>query len=125
MTLFLVTMTFGIIQYGIIMYTANSVSQLSREAARYAAVHGTESDEVLEDGLRAYLSKQLGSTSIDMDDLEIGSIVRPDGSDRGDPVQVTIGYNLRDGDKLFLPAGFPGLKQFEQDYERTATAMIE
>jgi Flp pilus assembly protein TadG len=38
----LMLMMFGLIQYGIIWNSMVSVSQLTRDATRYAAVHGTE-----------------------------------------------------------------------------------
>ena len=75
MTLVVLPISIGILQYGIVMSTANQLEQISREGARYAAVHGTEAtfagSESTVGSLRYYLKNLVVAqrTSISWTDL--------------------------------------------------------
>ncbi|MCS6863337.1 MAG: pilus assembly protein [Abditibacteriales bacterium] len=116
---FLLILSLLIIQYGVIMNTAITLSHLSREGARYAAVRpGTDA------AIRSYIQTATPGL-IKYSDMTI-TITPAEGSSTrvsGNPITVTITYNMQR--KLFLPSTFFGIPIFSPTYSTKATMLIE
>lgn len=115
----LLVLSLLIVQYGVIMNTTVTLSHLSREGARYAAVHpGTDA------AIRSYIQTATPGL-IRYNDLTITVTPTEGSSSRvsGNPISVTITYNMQR--KLFLPSTFFGIPIFSPNYSTKATMLIE
>jgi Flp pilus assembly protein TadG len=93
----LLVLTLGLIQWGIIFNTSIGITNLSREGARYAAVHYDNDADI-----RSYINSNL-PPGIRQSDLKI-DISPPEGSAErkgGQAIKVTLSYDM--SKKLFLP----------------------
>lgn len=117
----LMMLTMLIIQYGIIFFTINGLTNLSREGARFAAIAPT-SNTVIRQHIQDVLPP-----NINYSDLTItispaeGSTVRATASNG--LISVTISYPMTK--KLFLPSTFFGFPIFSQTYTTTTQMMVE
>lgn len=115
----LLVLSLLIVQYGVIMNATVTLSHLSREGARYAAVHpGTDA------AIRSYVQTATPGL-IKYSDMTI-TITPTEGSASrvsGNPITVTITYDMRR--KLFLPSTFFGIPIFSPNYSTKATMLIE
>lgn len=117
----LLVLSMLIIQYGIIFYTTLSVTNLTREGARYAATAPVSDDPIFT------RIQNVMPPNIKYSDLNItispdeGDSVRAVGS--GGLITVTITYDM--SKKLFLPSTFFGAKIFSSTYSTQATMMVE
>lgn len=122
----LIFLSMGLIQYGIIYTTTIQLTNLARDGARFAAIHGTES--TVETQVEDYIqTRTVNGTTIraaDVPDANI-AVVRPNGGSSGQPVTVTVTYDMRR--KFILPvARWAGLNQsFWNAYGSSATMIIE
>ncbi len=110
----LISLTLAIIQYGIIFNAPNTLSQVTREGARAAAVFAlktaAQSPGVTQNSDQYIVSRiqaAAAPTSLDMSDAAIArgdvtiSITPPLNSEtstprvKGQPIQVSISYNMR------------------------------
>jgi Flp pilus assembly protein TadG len=115
----LLVLSLLLVQYGVIMNTTVTLSHLSREGARYAAVHPTT-----DAAIRSYIQTATPGL-IKYSDLTI-TITPTEGSSSrtsGNPITVTITYNMQK--KLFLPSTFFGIPIFSPTYTTKATMLIE
>ena len=124
----LLPLTLGILQFGVIMSTANQVEQLTRDGGRWAAVHAQstnfDSDENTSGSLKNYMKTQTaGLTTVKWSDLTI--TVTPSASSRavGNPLVVTVTYPMTK--KLFIGTQFPGLSRWNTNYTTKATFVME
>jgi len=109
----------GIIQYGLYMNAQVTLAHLSREAARYAAVHPAYNSDVL-----TYL-QSITPSSVPYNDLVV-SITPSEGNSQrvmGNPIAVTLTYDMRK--KMFLPANFLGVPIFNKTYSVKTSMVIE
>jgi Flp pilus assembly protein TadG len=92
---------FGVIEGGWLLYNQNEVTNAARDGARYAAVHGTESQglssasdianyTVDTDDVKAVIVKRLSISH--PDDIQV-TVSKPDGDmSPGNHVKVTVTY---------------------------------
>lgn len=107
-----------IVQYSVLMNTAASVTNLSREGARYAA-RAPESDSAIKQQVRDAVPNGITITD---DDITISPASTANRS-QGLPITVSVSYDM--SKKHFLPANFFGLRIFAQSYVSSTTMMIE
>lgn len=105
----LLSLTMGMLQYGVIYNTNIQLTNLAREGARYAAVHATESTAATQ--TRTYLRDIATRTVISQSSLtddKIAFTTGTGGATAGSPITITIYYDMRK--KFFLPVpGWAGL----------------
>lgn len=130
----LLTLTMGLMQYGLLFNTASSLTNIAREGARYSAVHATEanSDPAIRTYVRTVAAK-FGIPATALPDSRIviemvnGSNGLPAARSSGNPIRVRVIYDMRQ--RFFLPYSgknaFPGLAQFDDTYESSATMVLE
>ncbi|HEX8463975.1 MAG TPA: TadE family protein [Abditibacterium sp.] len=148
MTFILLPLTLGLIQFGLVLNASNTMTQIAREAGRYAAVHCQEATfdstatVTLASGiapappatgaqasLRYYLWTVTTPTGIRWDDIRNNIVVDPaPGSARtsGQPISVTITYPMTR--KVFVGSLFlltPALNKLKQPYVAESTFVIE
>ncbi len=115
----LLVLSLTMIQYGVIMNATVTLSHLSREGARYAAVHPATDSAIL-----SYIQTATPGL-VKFSDMTI-TITPTQGSATrvsGNPITVTITYNMQK--KLFLPSTFFGIPIFSPTYTTKATMVIE
>jgi hypothetical protein len=115
----LLTLTLGLIQWGILFNTSIAITNLSREGARYAAVN-YEKDKPIKD----YVLNNL-PPNIRKGDVKIRVLPAEGSADRtsGKPIRVIVRYDM--SKKLFLPNGIFGLKFFDKQYRADGRMMME
>ncbi|MDQ3815110.1 MAG: pilus assembly protein [Armatimonadota bacterium] len=121
----LLTLTMTMIQYGIIMNTTLTVSHLSREGARYAAVKPTDDTNTAKTGIKDYIEKAATSTPVKYSDctITVSPAVGASTRSSGNPITITISYPM--SKKCFLPQKFLGVTIFSSNYVAQETMMIE
>ena len=124
----LLALSMGLLQIGIIYSASLTLTNLTREAARFAAVHGTVPMPSLRDQVIAELRRKAQGTTINPNDLHNSSVqvivpTPPPGQTvTGRPVRVEVNYDMRK--KFFLPASFPGLSSPRFSNFRTTAQMV-
>lgn len=120
----LLILTMMIIQYGIIFYTRNSLTNLCREGARFAATAPTTNAPIL-----AQIANKI-PPNINYSDLTItispaegnsARTITPTGN--GGLISVTISYPM--SNKLFLPSSFFGFPIYSTTFTTTNQMMVE
>lgn len=115
----LLPLVLGIIQFGIFYGTSNSLSQVSREGGRYAAVYAlTKPDSFIKD--RMIETAALGKIALTPSDITISPAATGaplNGRTRYTPIVVTVNYDLNN--KRIIRLFSPGI------ITRTSTTMIE
>lgn len=134
----LLPLTLGIIQFGLIFNATNTMTQIAREAGRYAAVHGkdvtfdgTDAPPVAgaQASLKNYLKTVAGQTGIKWDAIKDSVATTPALlKDRvsGQPITVSVTYPMKN--KIFLGsvASFaPMLRKLEAPYVARSTFVLE
>jgi Flp pilus assembly protein TadG len=116
---FLLVLSLTMIQYGVIMNATVTLSHLSREGARYAAVHPATDSAIL-----SYIQSATPGL-IKYSDMTITVSPSQGSAQRvsGNPITVQISYNMQK--KLFLPATFFGIPIFSPTYTTKAIMVIE
>ncbi len=115
----LLLLTFGILQYGIIMNASNSLTQISREGARFAALNPSDDDKI-----KTRIQAVCSTTPIKYSDLKI-DINPPLAAARtsGTAVTVTVTYPM--SKKVFLPKKLFGANIFASDMAQSSTFLVE
>lgn len=123
----LIVLSMGIIQYGMLYNTTLQLTNAAREGARFAGIHGKEDD--VESKTRDYIrDKVITSTSITKAALPANKIqvTMASNAGKGDPISVEITYDMTR--KFFLPVGVLGLDTKDKrwlEHKTTATMIIE
>jgi Flp pilus assembly protein TadG len=124
----LLVLSLFIIQYGVFMNAAVSLTNLSREGARIAVVQ-PEYDSVIK-----YRMQQVCPPSIRWSDIQNNIVITPSegSSDRkvGSQKLITVQINYNMGNKLFIPATlrFPfmgTITVFNKTYTAKSSMMVE
>lgn len=120
----LLLLTMGILQYGLIMNATNTLSQITREGARYAAINPGSGSADDNQKIKDYISSVCAPTTIRYSDIQNGIVIAtPDGVNKGNRISVTITYPM--SRKRFLPARFFGVTIFASNYTTVSTFAIE
>lgn len=131
----LLAVTMFIIQFGLILNARITLTNLAREGARYAAIHGRETttnyagvDRPTDDAIREYIRDQVRQTSLHVSDIPTGNItVTPAAGTTyrtsGQTVTVRIAYDMRR--RLFLPGTYFGLGRLARNVEATGSHVVE
>lgn len=134
----LLPLTLGLLQFGIILNAANTMTQIAREGGRYAAVHGqqdtfdgpaTAPAAGKQASLRYYLKTVADPTGIRWADIQNNIVVTPAtpaARVSGQPVSVSVTYPM--SKKVFLgSAAFigPALNKVKQPYVAKSTFVAE
>ncbi|MBV9467954.1 MAG: pilus assembly protein [Abitibacteriaceae bacterium] len=124
----LVVMTMGLIQYGLIYNTQVTLENITRDGARFAAVHGSETSTILngtsyatDTAIRMYVRQVATGTSVLPADLPDSSILildrngnsNPAGSANrtgGLPITITTKYPMN---KKIFDWALPGMGRFK------------
>jgi len=131
----LLLLVLGIIQYGIINNAAVTLTQLSREGGRYAAVHANDTgpdiytNPVVNDDpdskIKNHIKQVAAATSIDYNDIKNSITITPAIGSRSQGGDITVAFSYPLVKKMFLvPASFPGLSGL-QSYSVSCTMVIE
>jgi Flp pilus assembly protein TadG len=127
----LLPLTLGLLQFGIIYNSTNTLQHLGREAGRFAAVHGTETTFDSADtqtspaSLKYYIKTLCASSgSIKYSDLTISTSPSALSSrSPGQPISVTLTYPM--SKKIFIGKALPGLSALANNYTVTSTFLLE
>jgi len=129
----LLILTMLIIQYGIIFYTTLSLTNLSREGARFAATQPASTDNSVISTQQSSINTRMAnvapsnivwnnvSSTITYYDATSGSEISKPAA--GALVGVSLTYDM--SRKLFLPSTFLGIKIFSTSYTTFTKMMIE
>lgn len=121
----LLPLTVGILQFGIVLNATNTLTQIAREGARYASVHGTEANS--DAAIRTYVRAVAAGTSINSTDLSDSriNIAMLSGNARssGNAIVVTLTYPM--SKKVFIGSFFPYMTKLKQDYTAKSTFVLE
>ncbi|BDI33864.1 hypothetical protein CCAX7_59150 [Capsulimonas corticalis] len=127
---FLTVMLFGIIQYAVILNATNTLSHLSREGARFAAVHSMESTAdqpaTTAGSIRNYIQTACSNTTISYAQINQVTISPAQSSPTraaGSPITVSIQYDI--SQKYFMKDFIPGTSSGPVYITRTTTELIE
>ena len=123
-SVFLLIMLFGIIQYGIIISSLNTLQQVTREGARYYTVHFNDSNDTAETTSYMQTVAQ-GSFLTNNDILNDVSITAPGNGTLqiASPVQVMMSYDM--SRRTYFGGFVPGVKTGTNIVKRSTTMMIE
>lgn len=118
----LLTISMVMVQYGIILNAMISLTNLTREGARYAAIHPPTNSTTLaaiQDNMESKLPP-----GITLTDSDIQATCNPTTCTPSSDVTVTVTYNMRR--KMFLPTTFFKVKVFGSGtYTGKATMRVE
>ena len=120
----LLFLSMGLIQFALIANARVTLTNLSREGARYAAVHALESGS--DTAIKNYVVTVADSTplsTIVANDVTISPASGNASRISGQPITVTVTYNLRN--KFILPTTFPGLSRIGTTSNSVAIMIIE
>lgn len=120
----LLFLSMGLIQFALISNARVTMTNLAREGARYGAVHALESGS--DTAIKNYVVSVADSTplsSLVANDVTISPAYGATSRISGQPITVTVTYNLRS--KFILPASFPGLSRIGTASTATAIMVIE
>lgn len=122
----LLILTLMIIQYGLIFYTSNSITNLSREGARFAATapqSDADIEQHIEDVMPPNISYSDIKNNITILPKESSSSRQVSDTASGGLISVSITYPMKN--KLFLPSTVFGFHIFKQNYTSTTQMMVE
>ena len=126
-SIILILLTTGIIQYGVLYNTSVQLTNATREGARYAGIHGNEDDVAAK--TRDYIrTKVIVGTSIRAASLPDANITltKAATAGKGDPITVQITYDLTQ--RFILPVEPLGMDKKDKrwtEHKTTATMIIE
>jgi len=92
----LVLILMGVFDFGRAFFAYNAISNGAREGARYGVIHPTALDA---DGLPPYdpdtIEERAAAQTfiLDMEEIDVQATF-PSGTDRGDPITVTVQYDF-------------------------------
>lgn len=121
----LLPLTVGILQFGIVLNATNTLTQIAREGARYASVHGTESGS--DAAIRTYVRAVATGTSInsaDLTDARIDiSMLSGAARSSGNAICVSVTYPM--GKKIFIGNFGSFMSRLKGDYVAKSTFVLE
>lgn len=128
LTIVLLPLTLGLVQYGVVLNATQSLSYIVRDAGRFAAMNGTAAGS--DTAIRAHVRKIATQTTIRAADLPDNTIIvnMPDNNPRssGNVIRVTINYPM--AKKIFLGTSvswMPGIDKLAQTYRVSSTYVLE
>jgi hypothetical protein len=114
----LLVMSLMMVQYGLILNATIIISNVTREAARYAAVHPTDDDLIIQ-----HIKDSL-PLGIKYADLGTPTISPAEGSRASDqPISVSITYDM--SKRIFMPKKFFGVTLVASSFTSKAVMRIE
>lgn len=121
----LLALTLGLIQWGLIMNASIALTNLSREGARYAAVHwkSKEGEKSSDELIRGYVEAHADANGIKSSDVTIAISPNEAARKTGDAIAVTVTYDM--SKKLFLPAEFFDVTFFNRTFKAEGSMMME
>ena len=126
-TVILLILTLGLIQYGLIANAKVTMTNLAREGARFAAVHAFDTNNTtapLDDGIKDYVVNKVAKFTTLKDLTKAGvAVTYPAGRTGGQEVNVTVTYNM--SNKFILPSGFASLINVSPVANTTAVMVVE
>lgn len=116
----LLSLTMGILQWGLIMNASISVTNLSREGARFAAVNHANGNDQIENYVKTNVPP-----GINADDLTVAISPAEGTPERvsGQAITVSVSYNM--SKKLFLPSEIFHVTFFNGTYKAEGRMMME
>ena len=123
----LLILTLGLIQYGVILNAIVTLSHVSREAGRYAAVNGLKPS--IDDSMRTYIRSVATNSRLTLTDANItfspaeNTTVSPTNRRQYQSITVNITYNLNE--RRFLPTTFFGVRIFSATKTVSTLMMLE
>ena len=116
----LLALTFGVIQYGIIMNASNALSNIAREGARNAALNPFNDVNV-----KAIIKQQCAKTAINYSDITSITFDPPTAAARtpGTLLTVTLTYPM--SKKVFLPSTILGAPIFNSTVTQSGSYLVE
>ena len=116
----LMLVSMGLVQYGIIMNTIDSLHQITRQAARVAAVNPRNDSATL-----LKISEVCKTTSIRYSDLVNIQVLPVNVAERvaNSPITVSVTYPITK--RVFLPSSLFGVTIFKSNKEVSSTYFIE
>ena len=120
----LLFLSMGLIQFALIANARATMTNLSREGARYAAVHALESGS--DTAIKNYVVTVADATPLSAVVANDVSVFPPFGNvlrKSSNSITVTVTYDMRK--KFILPTTFPGLSRFGTSTSSTAIMVIE
>ena len=126
--IFLVLLTMGLIQYGIIVNTENVIKHVARDGARNAGLYANDANRW--NTISAGMHNACAGTMVNYSDLVITGLPTATTEGHyvtGSQITLTVSYNMRSPttNKFFLPTSFPGLGNINPIYSIRASAMVE
>jgi Flp pilus assembly protein TadG len=119
---FLLILLVLLVQYSILMNTAVSITNMTREGARYAVVaHASDSD--IKNRIYQVLPPSISKPDIDNNSLITPAETDPNRNKQETFLTVTISYTM--ANKLFVPTQFFGISFFPQTYTVHTTMMVQ
>ena len=123
--IFFLIMLFGLIQYGVIISSLNTLQQVTREGARYYSVHFNDSNDTAE--TTAYMQTVAKGSFLNNSDISngvtIGTPVTNGSLQINNPVQVAISYDM--SKRTFFGGFVPGVKTGTNIVTRSTVTVIE
>jgi len=127
-SVFLLIMLFGIIQYSIILTSLNTMQQLTREGARYYSVHyadgqGVDNNETItymqSVAKGSFISNSLiSSSTVSFTAVPSTGVIAVD-----QPIQVSFTYNM--AQRTFFGGFVPGVKTGTNNVTKSTVTLIE
>lgn len=119
----LLFLTLGLVQFALISNARVTMTNISREGARYAAVNCLSvSDAAIETHIDNNIAQFTTLRDINASNIVI-SYPGAGGKNSGQQVRVDINYDVRR--KFILPLSFPGLSRFGASTTATTIMLIE
>lgn len=127
-SLFLLIMLFGIIQYSIILTSLNTMQQITREGARYYAVHyadgqGTDNNETINYMQSVASGSFIANSLISNSTVNINAVPSNGTIAADNPVQVSFTYNM--AQCTFFGGFVPGVKAGTNNVTKSTVTIIE
>ena len=124
----LIGLTMGLVQFSFIYHTSLTLTNLAREGARFAGIHGVDAN--VKNDLVAHLkSKCVQESAVNAADINVDTVKIYPTLDAttpsytvGQPVTVEINYNMKK--KFFVPIPEPGALKWSE-WKTAATRIVE
>ena len=124
-SIFLLVMLFGIIQYGIIISSLSQCQQVTREGLRFYTVHYADPND--SNDTITYMQSVASGTFLTNADISTSSVtIAPLNTTLtgiGNPYQLTFTYNM--GKRTFFGGFVPGVNKGTNTITKTAVAVVE
>ena len=127
-SVFLLIMLFGIIQYSIILTSLNTMQQITREGARYYSVHyadgqGTDNNETINYMQSVAKGSFITNSLISNSTVAINAVPSTGTLAADSPVQVSLTYNM--AQRTFFGGFVPGVTTGTNNVTKSTVTLIE